>query len=92
MEFGFLLKKFISVIILPLSVVNIFFLIGIFLLYINRYKKSKIILTITFLGLFLISYEPFSAILIKNLESKYQKVDIVNKDIKEIVNIVFAFL
>ena len=75
MEFGFLLKKFISFFVEPYGMVFSLFFIGLFFLFINRYRLAKNFLALSFGILFLFSYSPFSNYLVKNLEEKYPKYE-----------------
>jgi len=85
MDFGFIIKKLLSIMIMPLSIVFLLFIIGIIFLHKNKIKTSKIFITATFLVLTLISYEPFSNILLKPLETKYSKLENIPKDVKYVL-------
>jgi len=85
MDFAFILKKIISAMLMPLSLGLILTLIGLILLYKNRLKKARIILTIGFLWIASIAYEPFSNIFISQLEIKYKKLENIPKDVKYIL-------
>ena len=65
MDYGFLAKKFIGVMIMPLSLVFFLAIIGLFFLFKNNIKKSKIFITSSILLLFIISYNPFANTLLK---------------------------
>jgi len=67
----FTLKKIVSIFFMPLSIVIILFFIGLIFLFIKKYEKAKILLSISFLVLVLIGYSPFSNALIKPLENQY---------------------
>jgi len=67
---------------MPLSIVSLLFLIGLFFLFSNKIKKAKIYLSFSFLLLFLFSYEPFSNYITKNLENQYPSYIQVDKSIK----------
>nr|WP_321265435.1 ElyC/SanA/YdcF family protein [uncultured Sulfurimonas sp.] len=75
MEFGFILKKFITFFIEPYGIVFSLFILGLYLLFIKKYKISKIFLSISFGFLFLFSYPPFANFLIAGLENTYPKYD-----------------
>lgn len=75
MEFGFLLKKFISFFILPYGIVFTLFALGLYFLFTKKENYAKLFLSISFLALTLFSYFPFSNALITNLENRYQKYD-----------------
>ena len=79
MEFSFLLKKLISSFLMPLSFSLILFLIGLFFLFFNSYKKAKIFLSLSFILLILFSNSTFSNKLLEPLEKSYEKVSINEK-------------
>lgn len=81
----FTLKKIISAFIMPLSIGLILGLIGLYFLYSKSYKKAKLFLTLSFIWIILISYQPFSNTLLEPLESKYQKLEIIPKDVEYIL-------
>ena len=85
MELGFILKKTISIFILPLSIVLLILIIGLVLLYIDKIKLSKRILTLGFVVLILFSYNPITNTLANNLEKEYSKLKVVPKDVKHIL-------
>jgi len=87
MEFAFALKKIISAMIMPLSLGLFLAIIGLILLYKNRFKSAKIFLTISIVWIALISYAPFSNLLIKPLETTYQKLELeeIPADVKYIL-------
>lgn len=72
---GFILKKILSAILMPLSLGLILFLIGLWFLYLQSYKKAKICLTVSFLWIFIVSYNPFANSILLPLESNYQKME-----------------
>ena len=71
---GFTLKKLLSTFLMPLSIGLILFILGLWFLYTNSYKKAKIYLGISFLWIFLISYSPFANSLLAPLEDQYQEI------------------
>ena len=85
MEFGFILKKLISTFIMPLSIGLILGMIGLYFLYKSSFKKAKIFLTISLFWIFIIGYSPFSNQLLHPLESQYQTLQTIPKDIKYIL-------
>jgi len=85
MEIDFILKKILSVMLMPLSIDIILITIGLYFLYNNNIKKAKIFLTISFTWIILISCSPFSNIIISPLENSYSKATIIPKDIKYIL-------
>lgn len=75
MEIGFFLKKFVSFFVEPYGMVVSLFFLGLFLLFVNRYRLAKNFLFFAFAILLLFSYPPFSNYLVKNLENTYTKYD-----------------
>lgn len=84
MDFAFILKKFVSAFLMPLSFSLILAFIGLLFLYFSSYKKAKIFLSLSFLLTFLFSYSPISNFLLKPLESKYEILE-DTKDVKYIL-------
>ncbi len=82
-ELGFFLKKLISFFVEPYGLFLFFLILGLYLLFIQRVKLSKIILSFSLSIVILFSYSPFSNFLVKNLENKYPKYD-YSKNIKYI--------
>ena len=85
MEFTFLLKKIVSMFIMPLPIVILIAMIGLIFLYKNSIKKAKIFLTISLVLLVIISSLPFADFLLKPLESQYTTLKVIPKDIKYIL-------
>ena len=85
MSLTFILKKFISALIMPMSIGLFLALIGLFFLYKNSFKKAKIFLTISIVWLSVVSYNPFANLLLAPLEDSYSKLEIIPKDIKYIL-------
>ena len=75
MEFGFLLKKFISFFLEPFGIVFTLFIVGLLFLYLKKESRAKLFLSSSFFFLFLFSYPPFSNFLVSNLESRYSKYE-----------------
>lgn len=73
MDIGFLLKKIITFFVEPLGLIITLFFIGLLLLFLKKYRLSKLSLVVSFIFLSLFSYEPFSNALVKNLENQYPK-------------------
>ncbi len=82
MEIGFILKKLISIMILPMSIVLVVFLIGLIFLYKNKTSFSKVILTAAFVLLSLFSYSPVANSLINSLEQQYKKLEKVPNNVQ----------
>ncbi|MFK5938351.1 MAG: ElyC/SanA/YdcF family protein [Sulfurimonas sp.] len=72
MEFGFLLKKFVTFFVEPFGVVFTLLALGLIFLYMKK-KQSKLFLSLGLVFLFLFSYPPFSNFLVQNLENQYPK-------------------
>ncbi len=72
---GFTLKKLLSSFLMPLSIGLLLFILGLIYLYTSNYKKAKIYLSISFLWIFMVSYAPFSNVMLSPLESSHPKVE-----------------
>ena len=70
--------------IMPLPLGMILLLIGMILLFKQKYLKAKILLSLSFLWIFLISYEPLVNHILHKYETIYPTFKIENKDIKYI--------
>lgn len=81
----FTIKKIISVFLMPLSIGLFLALIGLYFLYTKSYKKAKIFLTISFLWIVTISYQPFPNMLLEPLETKYEKLENIPEDVEFIL-------
>ena len=73
MEFGFLIKKFITFFVEPYGMVLSLFIIGLFLLFAKKVKLAKTFLSLACGIHFLFAYPPFSNALVKGLVEKYPK-------------------
>ncbi|MHC3994919.1 ElyC/SanA/YdcF family protein [Thiomicrolovo sp. ZZH C-3] len=69
----FLLKKFIASFIMPLPIFLFLSAIGLYLLYTDRRRKGLQFLSVAFVWIVLLSYAPFSALLLQPLESHFPK-------------------
>lgn len=83
--FGFILKKAISAIFMPLSIGLILGVVGLWYLHKKNIKKAKIFLTISLVWTLLISSLPFATFIVKPLESHYSKLKDIPKNIKYIL-------
>ena len=83
MDIGFFFKKTIAYFFEPFGMVLVLLILGLFFLLFNKYKYSKIFLSLSFSLLCLYSYPPFANLLIENLENKYSKYD-YKSDVKYI--------
>lgn len=81
----FTLKKIISAFIMPLSLGLILGIIGLYFLYTKSYKKAKLFLSLSFIWIIVISYQPFSNILLEPLESKYEKLESIPDDVEYVL-------
>lgn len=85
MEFGFILKKLISSLFMPLSFGLLIGIVGLIALFKNKIKMAKIFLSFSFLWITLSAYAPISNLLISPLETQYTKLQTVPQDVKYIV-------
>lgn len=84
-ELSFMLKKMITVLLMPMSIGLILMLISLLLIYSNKIKKAKKYLSISILWMILISWAPFANLILKPLESTYPKLEKIPQDIKYIL-------
>ena len=75
LEFGFLVKKFITFFIEPFGFFVLLFFIGFLFLFRDKRLLAKVFFSLSITTLLLFSYEPFSNFLVLKLENKYQKYD-----------------
>ncbi len=85
MSLGFILKKLISALFMPLSIGLILGVISLWYFNKKNIKKAKIFLTISLLWIFLASSLPFASFIIKPLENQYSKLKDIPKNIKYIL-------
>jgi len=84
-ELSFMLKKMLSVMLMPLSIGIFFLLIALFFLYKKESKKVKRYLTFSILWMLLISWAPFSNLILQPLESSYAKLEKIPNNIDYIL-------
>lgn len=84
MEFTFLLKKIVSMFIMPLPLGIFLLILGLIFLYKNKFFKAKVILTLSLLWLFLISYSPLVNTILYHYESRYPTLHTVSEEIQYI--------
>ena len=84
MEFTFLLKKLITMFIMPLSIGMILLLIGVVLIFKHKYVKAKVFLSLSFVWLFFISYPPLANVLLYSLENNYPALKTAPKEVQYI--------
>ncbi len=82
---GFYLKKFISHLLEPLSLVFILVILSLWFLYKKRHRRAVLTMVVSMLLLFLFSYKPFSYALMHPLELRYNKLLHPPKDTPYIV-------
>jgi uncharacterized SAM-binding protein YcdF (DUF218 family) len=80
----FILKKIVSMFIMPLPLGVAVILLGLFFLYKNKLSKAKVILMLSVTWLFLISYSPIVDTLLYDIESKNPTLHTSPKNIKYI--------
>ncbi|HBH36501.1 MAG TPA: hypothetical protein DDW45_09240, partial [Gammaproteobacteria bacterium] len=81
----FILKKIISMLLMPLSIGLILILIAIYFLYKKNLKMSKIFMISSLLWIAVMSYTPFSELLLSPLESQYPALQEFPKDIRYVI-------
>jgi uncharacterized SAM-binding protein YcdF (DUF218 family) len=84
MELAFILKKIISIFIMPLSLGVVLLILAFLYLRKRSYTKSKFLLSIGIIWLMAISYLPFSNYLLYKLESTYPTLHTPPKEIEYI--------
>jgi len=84
-EVGFLIKKIISMMLMPLTLGIIFMLIALFFLYKENRKKAKQYLKFSILWIALISYAPFANLMLYPLEKIYPKLEKIPPNIEYIL-------
>ncbi|HEY9189689.1 MAG TPA: ElyC/SanA/YdcF family protein [Sulfurovum sp.] len=80
----FLLKKFVSMCIMPLPLGVALIVLGLFFLYRNKLTQAKFTLMFSVVWLFLISYSPLPDVLLYKLESKIPTLHTAPADIQYI--------
>ncbi len=80
----FILKKIVSMFIMPFPIGMLLIMLGLFLLYKNSFKKAKFVLSISFVWMFLISYSPLVNTLLYSYEKSYPMLKEVPKNIRYI--------
>ena len=84
-EIGFIIKKLLSAIVMPLPIGLILGSIGLWYLYREKLKQAKMFLTISLLWIAIISYAPFTNTLLAPLENSYKKLKKIEEDTKYIL-------
>ena len=84
-EVGFMLKKIISVALMPLSIGLIIMIIALLFFGLNRANIGKKLLKLSIFWLVLISWAPFANLMLKPLESAYPKLEKIPDNIEYIL-------
>jgi uncharacterized SAM-binding protein YcdF (DUF218 family) len=80
----FLLKKFVSLFLMPLPIGVGLLILALFFLYRHKVAKAKITLVLSILWIFLISYSPLVDTLLNTLESQNKTLQTAPKDVQYI--------
>ncbi len=80
----FILKKIVSMFLMPLPLGMSLIVLGLFFLYRNKLQKAKITFMVSIAWFFLFSYSPFVNTLLHTLESNYPTLHQAPKEIKYI--------
>ncbi len=80
----FLLKKFVSMFLMPLPLGVAFIILGLFFLHKNKITKAKVVLSLSIVWLFIFSYSPIANSLLHSIESKNPTLHTAPKNIKYI--------
>ena len=81
----FMLKKMLTVILMPWSLAIILLIITLFFLYKENNKKAKKYLSLSIFWMLLISWAPFSQLMLKPLESSYPRLENIPSNIEYIL-------
>ena len=84
-ELSFMLKKMLSILLMPWSIGFILLLIALVLLYKNRVNKAKKYFLFTMAWMLLIAWGPFGNLMLKPLESSYPRLTEIPKNIEYIL-------
>jgi uncharacterized SAM-binding protein YcdF (DUF218 family) len=84
-ELGFLIKKIVSMMLMPLSIGIFLALLALLFLYKKNIKKAKKYLTFSILWIALISYAPFANLMLYPLEKIYPKLEKIPSNIEYIL-------
>ena len=83
--FAFLLKKFISVFLLPISISIILLLFAFYLHYKKSHRKGHFFTGLSLVFIIIISYAPFASMLLSPLEKQYKKLEIIPPNVNYIL-------
>ena len=84
-EIGFMLKKMLSVMLMPFSIGVIISIIALIFLYFDKVKQAKRYLTLSIVWMLLMSWAPLSNLFLKPLESTHIKLETIPKGIEYIL-------
>jgi len=82
---GFILKKAISFLLMPLTIGMVLALLGLWFLHKEKIKKAKYFLLISFVWIALITYAPVGNLLLAALENQYAKLEKIPNNIEYIL-------
>jgi len=85
MELTFLIKKIISIFIMPMSIGMVMLFIAFIFLLRNKIVKGKVFFAMGIVWLSLFSYTPFANMILSPLENYYTKLKDIPNDVKFIV-------
>ena len=80
----FILKKIVSMFVMPLPFAMILFIVGLVFVYRAKLHKAKIFLTLSLLWMFIISYSPLVNRVLYSLESSYPTLKNIPTNVKYI--------
>ncbi|MCO4845577.1 MAG: YdcF family protein [Sulfurovum sp.] len=80
----FILKKIISMFLMPLPIGVLFIIVALILIHINKIKRAKPMLTLSIVWFFIFSYAPVANILLHSIESNNPTLHTAPKNIKYI--------
>ncbi len=83
--FGFMLKKGISFLLMPLSIGMMLGLLGMWFVFRNKLKKAKLFIIASFMWIALISYAPVANALLAPLEQQYSKLETIPHNVEHIL-------
>jgi len=85
LSIDFMLKKGFATLLMPFSLGVILTLLSLWFMHKHAYKKSKIFLVLAIIWMTIISYAPFSNILLAPLEGQYKKLTTIPQNVKYIL-------
>ncbi|MBU1668748.1 hypothetical protein KKC13_10040 [bacterium] len=78
---GFILKKVISFLLMPLTIGMVLALLGLWFLHKEKIKKAKHFLLMSFIWIALVTYAPVANLLLAPLENQYAKLEKIPNNI-----------